>query len=71
MSLHTDNGGEFLNHLLVPWCRGERIGFTRGRPYRKNDQAYVEQRNGAVLRRYIGYDRYADPRGARGAPGRP
>jgi len=59
LSLHTDNGGEFLNHILVPWCRTERIAFTRGRPYRKNDQAYVEQRNGAVLRRYIGYDRYS------------
>jgi len=57
-SLHTDTGGEFLNHILVPWCRRERISFTRGRPYRKNDQAYVEQKNGAVLRRYIGYDRY-------------
>ena len=59
LSLHTANGGEFLNQSLIPWCRGERIGFTRGRPYRKNDQAYVEQRNGAVLRRYIGYDRYS------------
>lgn len=59
LSLHTDNGGEFLNHILVPWCRGQRIGFTRGRPYRKNDQAYAEQRNGSVLRRYIGYDRYS------------
>jgi transposase InsO family protein len=58
LSLHTDNGGEFLNHILVPWCRDTRIAFTRGRPYRKNDQAYVEQRNGSVLRRYIGYDRY-------------
>ena len=58
-SLHTDNGSEFLNHLLVPWCRTEGIAFTRGRPYRKNDQAYVEQRNGSVLRRYIGYDRYS------------
>ncbi|HET7264445.1 MAG TPA: transposase [bacterium] len=58
LSLHTDNGSEFLNHLLIPWCREKRIAFTRGRPYRKNDQAYVEQRNGAVLRRYIGYDRY-------------
>jgi hypothetical protein len=58
LSLHTDNGGEFLNHILVPWCRHEHLGFTRGRPYRKNDQAYVEQRNGSVLRRYIGYDRY-------------
>jgi hypothetical protein len=59
VSLHSDNGGEFLNHILVPWCRAEGIGFTRGRPYRKNDQAYVEQKNGSVLRRYIGYDRYA------------
>ena len=58
LSFHTDNGGEFLNHVLVPWCRGERIAFTRGRPYRKNDQAYAEQRNGSVLRRYIGYERY-------------
>jgi transposase InsO family protein len=58
LSLHTDNGSEFLNHILVPWCRDKHIAFTRGRPYRKNDQAYVEQRNGAVLRRYIGYDRY-------------
>ena len=59
LSLHTDNGGEFLNHILVPWCRDKRIAFTRGRPYRKNDQAYAEQRNGSVLRRYIGYDRYS------------
>ena len=59
LSLHTDNGSEFLNHILIPWCRDERIAFTRGRPYRKNDQAYAEQRNGAVLRRYIGYDRYS------------
>jgi hypothetical protein len=59
LSLHTDNGSEFLNHILVPWCRDERIAFTRGRPYRKNDQAYVEQRNGSVLRRYIGYERYS------------
>jgi hypothetical protein len=58
-SLHTDNGGEFLNHLLVPWCRAQRISMTRGRPYRKNDQAYVEQKNWSVLRRIIGYDRFA------------
>ena len=59
LGLHTDNGSEFLNHILVPWCRDKGIGFTRGRPYRKNDQAYVEQRNGAVLRRYVGYDRFS------------
>jgi hypothetical protein len=56
--LHTDNGGEFLNHLLVPWCRREGIHLTRGRPWRKNDQAYAEQKNWAIVRRLIGYDRY-------------
>jgi transposase InsO family protein len=59
LGLHTDNGGEFLNHLLVPWCREKAVALTRGRPYRKNDQAYVEQRNGAVLRRYVGYERFS------------
>ncbi len=57
--LHTDNGGEFLNHLLVPWCRGEGIRLTRGRPYRKNDQAYAEQKVWAHVRRIVGYDRYS------------
>ncbi len=57
-ALHTDNGGEFLNHILVPWCRREGIHFTRGRPHRKNDQAYAEQKNWAIVRRLIGYDRY-------------
>jgi len=57
--LHTDNGGEFLNRMLVPWCQREGIRFTRGRPYKKNDQAYVEQRNGAVVRRLVGGGRYS------------
>ena len=57
--LHTDNGSEFLNHTLYPWCQREGIRFTRGRPYRKNDQAYAEQRNGWVVRRLVGYQRFA------------
>lgn len=57
--LHTDNGSEFINHVLVPWCRREGIRLTRGRGYRKNDQAYVEQRNWVAVRRTIGYDRYS------------
>ncbi len=57
-SLHTDNGSEFINHVLVPWCRERGISFTRGRPYRKNDQAWVEQRNWQSVRRLIGYGRY-------------
>jgi len=56
---HTDNGGEFLNQLLLGWARRLNIRQTRGRPYRKNDQAYVEQKNWSVLRRIIGYDRYS------------
>lgn len=57
--LHHDNGGEFLNHVLYPYCQREGISLTRGRPYKKNDQAYVEQKNGAVVRRQVGYHRYS------------
>lgn len=57
--LHTDNGGEFLNHILVPWCRHEGLRLTRGRPYRKNDQAYAEQKVWTQVRRIVGYDRYS------------
>ena len=58
-ALHTDNGSEFINHLLVPWCARERISFSRGRAYKKNDQAYVEQRNWQSVRRHVGYERYS------------
>jgi hypothetical protein len=58
-SLHTDNGTEFINHTLYNWCRQEQVAFTRGRSYRKNDQAYVEQRNWLTIRRQVGYDRLA------------
>lgn len=57
--LHTDNGGEFLNEVLYPWCKREGIRFSRGRPYKKNDQAYSEQKNWSVVRRLVGYDRYS------------
>jgi len=56
-ALHTDNGSEFINHTLVPWCRQEGIRLSRGRPYKKNDQAWVEQRNWQTVRRLIGYSR--------------
>jgi len=56
---HTDNGGEFLNHVLIPWCRREGIQVTRGRDHRKNDQAWVEQKNWLAVRRLVGYDRYS------------
>lgn len=57
--LHTDNGGEFLNHILLPWCQRAGIRLTRGRPYRKNDQAHAEQRVWSAVRRLVGYDRYS------------
>jgi hypothetical protein len=56
---HSDNGGEFINACLLGWCQRRGIRFTRGRPYRKNDQAWVEQRNGLLVRRLVGYDRYS------------
>ena len=56
---HTDNGSEFLNQVLVRWGRREGIRLTRGRGYRKNDQAWVEQKNWLAVRRLVGYDRYS------------
>ena len=58
IGLDTDNGGEFINHSLANYCRQQEITFTRSRPYKKNDQAHVEEKNGSVVRRLIGYDRY-------------
>jgi hypothetical protein len=57
-AFHTDNGGEFLNGVVAPYCRRHAIRQTRGRPYRKNDQAWVEQRNWTAVRRLVGYGRY-------------
>jgi len=56
---HTDNGSEFINAVLIPWCHREGIQVSRGRGYRKNDQAWVEQKNWFVVRRRVGYDRYS------------
>jgi hypothetical protein len=55
----SDNGSEFINHDLYAWCQREGVTFTRSRPYQKNDSAHVEQKNGAIVRPLIGYDRYA------------
>jgi hypothetical protein len=56
--IDSDNGSEFLNAHLVRWCEQEQLTFTRSRPYWKNDQAHVEQKNWSVVRRRLGYDRY-------------
>ena len=62
--LDTDNGSEFLNKGLIDLCREHGLELTRSRPYRKNDQAWVEQKNGAVVRRLVGYGRLEGMRGA-------
>jgi hypothetical protein len=57
LGIDTDNGGEFINEVLVAYCEQEQITFTRGRPYQKRDQCFVEQKNGAIVRQVVGYDR--------------
>jgi hypothetical protein len=58
LGIDSDNGSEFINDLLYQYCLTEKITFTRSRPYQKNDQAHVEQKNWSVVRRLIGYDRF-------------
>jgi hypothetical protein len=58
LGLDTDNGCEFINYELFEYCEREKITFTRSRPYKKNDQCHVEQKNGSVVRRTVGYDRF-------------
>ncbi len=53
----TDNGSAFITETVLAYCTKFNIEFTRARPYRKNDQAWVEQKNGAVVRRLVGYRR--------------
>jgi len=58
LGLDTDNDSVFINETFRDYCEQVGIEFTRCRPYRKNDQAWVEQKNGAVVRRMIGYRRF-------------
>jgi len=58
LGIDSDNGSEFINDQLFRYCRQEQITFTRGRAGRKNDNAYVEQKNWSVVRRAVGYYRY-------------
>jgi hypothetical protein len=57
--LDSDNGSEFINAALLMWCRERRVQFTRSRPYRKNDNCYVEQKNNSCVRNFVGYDRFS------------
>jgi len=56
--IDSDNGSEFLNYHLVRYCRTQQIQFTRGRPYKKDDNAHVEQKNWTHVRKLVGWDRY-------------
>src|SRR5450756_992027 len=58
ISLHADNGSEFMNGHLLRFCRTRGITFTRSRPYHKNDNAHVEEKNNSVIRKFVGYDRH-------------
>lgn len=58
LGLDSDNGEEFINDELLRYCRHEQLTFTRGRVGRKNDNAYIEQKNWSVVRRLVGDARY-------------
>ena len=58
LGFDTDNDSVFMNETVRDYCLESGIEFTRCRPYRKNDQAWVEQKNGAVVRRIVGYRRF-------------
>jgi hypothetical protein len=58
IGLNPDNDAAFINDTLLAYCQREDLKFTRSRPYQKNDQAWVEQKNGAVIRRFVGYERF-------------
>ena len=59
--IDSDNDSVFINETLIQYCADRGIEFTRSRAYRKNDQAWIEQKNGAVVRRLVGYDRCSGP----------
>jgi hypothetical protein len=58
LGIDSDNGSEFINQYLVDYCKEQKLSFTRSRPYRKNDNCFVEQKNYSVVRRAVGYQRY-------------
>jgi hypothetical protein len=61
VALDFDNGGEFVNYQVLAWCEEQGIAVTRARPYRHNDNAHVEQKNGAIVRRSAFRYRYETP----------
>jgi hypothetical protein len=60
LALHPDSGGEFINWVLKAYCDREGIDLSRSEPYKKNDNMCVEERNGHVIRKYLGWERLDD-----------
>jgi len=58
LGLDSDNGSEFINELLYVYCKARKVQFTRGRPYKKDDNAHIEQKNWTHVRQLFGYVRY-------------
>jgi hypothetical protein len=59
--IDSDNGSEFINDHLYRYCQAQAIQFTRGRPYKKDDNAHIEQKNWTHVRKLVGYWRYDTP----------
>jgi len=55
LGVHPDTGSEFLNYMVMAWCQENDIDLSRSRPSHKNDNMYVEERNGHVIRKTVGY----------------
>ena len=60
--IDSDNGSEFINHHLWRYCEQQSIQFTRSRPYKKDDNAHIEQKNWTHVRKFMGWDRYDSPK---------
>ena len=61
LGIDSDNGSEFINHHLLSWCERHEIQFTRSRPYKKDDNAHIEEKNWTHVRKFMGWDRYDSP----------
>lgn len=64
LGAHPDSGSEFINYFVKDWCDTEGIELTRSRPGRKNDNMYIEERNGHVIRKFVGYTPLTCPEAA-------
>jgi len=57
LGLDVDNDSAFINEVLLSYCRQQKLELTRSRAYKKNDQAWIEQKNGAIVRKLVGHGR--------------